>query len=454
MVVVLLMCWAGAILYWRMSDHEPTTAELLLVLLAFPTVLMTAGWSLYRSISRRSSMPVTEPSGKPAQQPAVPSSPVLAILASSLRLPHGATAEELAEAVAQSKANTDLDPDLLDNDGFPVMTARSDQAVDETLQEEIAEWFSSVGLATLRLSDEQWRAVILGTGVVRELAAHATSLLIRPDLKPPMLKLIPVLPAEWLVEHRSAVSKWFEHTALQCGWPAAYLSMASLPDGLEEASPAVFDRLAQEMASSSIRLATIVVICASNIGQETVDRWAARTMLFTASQPQGKVPGEGAAGMLLTKPDAATAELEGSTLLHIETLPKNDGQAAVPLEDVTTKLLNKAALTAKDIAMVVADTGTQNKRVLELMQFATASMPQLDGATDVVRIGAISGSCGNVPFVASLALAHHYASVAKGPVLAISNEGPDFACASLIRIPAPSISIAPQEVVEALNNSA
>lgn len=446
---VLLACWAGAIVYWRMSKVEPTSTELLMILLALPAVLVAASWFIYQLLSRSSPAPITAPSVQPAPANPASASPAMAILATSLRLPHGKTTDELAEAIAQGKTNADLDPDLLDSEGFPVMTARSEDALDESLREEIADWFSSTGLTTLRLSNEQWRASILGTGVVRELAAHAVSLLMRPGMAPPALKLIPVLPLDWQMDQGTAVAKWFEHVVLEFGWPAHRLSIGVLAAGSEEIGPATFDQLAHDISSASFPSAAMVIVCASNIGQETVDQWAAGTMLFTASQAQGRVPGEGAAGMLWTKADTRAEEMEGTTLLHLETLEKKESQAPIPLEDLAKKVLDNATLTTKDVAVLVADTGTQNKRVLELMQFATTSMPQLDGATEVVRIGAISGSCGSVPFLASLALAHHYACTKKRPALAICNEGPGHACAALVRAPAPSLSAAPANELDA-----
>ncbi|NML60761.1 hypothetical protein HHL21_06620 [Massilia sp. RP-1-19] len=35
--------------------------------------------------------------------------------------------------------------------------------------------------------------------------------------------------------------------------------------------------------------------------------------------------------------------------------------------------------------MLIADTGPRLKRVMELMEFASGAMPQLDGAADIVR---------------------------------------------------------------------
>ncbi|QNA98188.1 hypothetical protein [Massilia sp. Se16.2.3] len=77
----------------------------------------------------------------------------------ALRSPHGASAEELAAAIADGKARPDLDPELVDDDGFPVMSARSNDAVDEALQEEIGEWLTEQGMAQLRWSEAQWRAL-------------------------------------------------------------------------------------------------------------------------------------------------------------------------------------------------------------------------------------------------------------------------------------------------------
>src|SRR5690606_14260798 len=96
----------------------------------------------------------------------------LAIVATALRSPHGSSAEELACAIADNEARADLDKELVDDNGFPVMTARSDDAHDGALQDDIADWLSSQGLQ-VHLSEEQWRAITLASGVAAELASIA-----------------------------------------------------------------------------------------------------------------------------------------------------------------------------------------------------------------------------------------------------------------------------------------
>jgi hypothetical protein len=144
----------------------------------------------------------------------------LAILAASLRLPHGASPEELASAIAGNKARPDLDRELVDDDGFPVMTARSSEAVDEALQEEITEWLALNGMAELHFNDEQWRAVTLASAVVAELAAQAAGPMLYQVDPQTKLQLFPSLPTEWDSAHRRATNLWLKQTVARYGWPA------------------------------------------------------------------------------------------------------------------------------------------------------------------------------------------------------------------------------------------
>jgi len=65
----------------------------------------------------------------PALAPSTPAPASLAMLATALRMPHGASPEELLAMLARDKAQPDLDAQLIDDDGYPVMAARSDDAV-------------------------------------------------------------------------------------------------------------------------------------------------------------------------------------------------------------------------------------------------------------------------------------------------------------------------------------
>jgi hypothetical protein len=141
-------------------------------------------------MARAASIPAStsKPASSTPRADAAPSTPVLAMVATALRSPYGTSAEELASAIADNEARADLDKELVDDKGFPVMTARSDDAHDEALQDEIADWLSSQGLL-VHLSEEQWRALTLASGVAAELGSIAASDVLPCEENPPTLQL-------------------------------------------------------------------------------------------------------------------------------------------------------------------------------------------------------------------------------------------------------------------------
>jgi len=390
------------------------------------------GW-----FSRISGRLVRQPVAQAAAAPAVRREavqerrfPTLAILAGALRTPRGASVEALGAALAANKVDADLDRDLVDDDGLPVMSARCGLAIDEPVREEIADWLAAHATQEPRLTDEQWRALVLGTAVLRELAGHAAASLRLHDGAAPMLQLAPLLPDDWQREQRQAASMWWTQVLVQSGWPMAQIAVVT-PE-----SPAAFiARFALEATSSTTPVATILLACASHIGQETVDRWSANGTLFTSLHPRGRIPGEGAAGLLL----APGLDGAGRVQMNLEVEARDPALASqkrLPpgqLNTLAERLLHGAAVAPADIAMIVADTGPDTRQVLELMEFGSASAPHLDNASDIVRLGPACGACGAVPFVAALAVAAHAALEHAAPLLCVGNDNPGLRALALVR---------------------
>ena len=274
---VFFVCWAIAIAYWRATRSAPTAGELAVCLFAVPLALNGVAWLGARLVLPRVALPAVPAPAQaaaPAAAAAAPELAPLAILASALRSPHGASAEELAAAIASGKARADLDPELIDEDGFPIMAARSPDALDAALRTEIAAWLAQNGMAELRFGDAQWRALTMASAVAGDLALGAPAALASPDSPLPMLQLVPILPFDWDIDQRCAASLWLCHVVQRSGWPAECIATpAMLPaDAGQAASSVVFRRLAQDALEKTTPLAALVIACASHIGQETVDR--------------------------------------------------------------------------------------------------------------------------------------------------------------------------------------
>ncbi|WP_296942492.1 hypothetical protein [uncultured Massilia sp.] len=503
--VVVFLCWGAAIAYWRTTRSAPGTGELAIYLLGVPSLLALALLVAGRIVGdkprgRRSA-------ASPPVAPAAPAAPAdkamdeamneamneaaaarqpaatLAILATALRTAHGASAQALASSIAAGGARADLDPELVDDDGFPVMSVRSPAARDEALQDEIGAWLARNGMADPRFGVEQWRALVLGTAVLEELVGRAAQLLLAnadADADPeaaaapqprlaPLLRVAPLLPADWTAEHRDAARSWFEHAAGRCGWPAAHVALLAetVPAPAATAPAALFDRLARAAggadaaagavsvtdavddtgagAGADATLAVLVLACASRIGAATVERWCANGTLCTAAHPQGAIPGEGAAGLLLT--DVAQARACGAAFALLAPVPETRRAAcaddarrtqadalAAAARLALAALPPTRASAAPNVRCVVADTGHRSRRVRELMGCVAETLPRLDEVDDVVRVGEACGDCDAVPFVAALALASHCALDGAAAVLCLANEDPH-RCRSALVLP-------------------
>ncbi|RYE72518.1 MAG: hypothetical protein EOO81_03160 [Oxalobacteraceae bacterium] len=442
-ITTFIVCWTIVIGYWHITDHQPGTGDLVLSLLVLPLGVLAAFWGSHKAIAARAaSLPSTSKpaASTPRTETATPT-PVLALVGTALRSPHGTSVEELASAIEDNAARADLDKELVDDNGFPVMAARSDDAFDEALQDEIAEWLSSQGVQ-LRFSDEQWRALTLATGVASELASQAGDLL-PVEGQPPVLQLRLLLPHDWTVEVRRAVTMWLKHTVSLYGWPQASIAMPEAIDHDAATPIATLAQLTPPTSANGSPVVAIVIACASLIGQESVDQLAARGLLFTSSaQARGQIPGEGAAGLLLTDLGQAQASGAEFTLLGPVDERSRDSSSdearrvdSTMLVDMATQVGRASAIELSQIAMVVSDTAHRANRVLELMGLSAPTLPQVDAADDIVRIGLGSGSCGAVPYMTTLALARHYALERGAPILCISNEDPMLRSAALVRPP-------------------
>lgn len=440
-VAVFVACWGGAIVWWRASAHVPAAREWMLLLFGLPLTVLLAGFIGRQWIAQRSAaVPADAARATPAHPAGTAERPLrarhLAILATALRSPHGASAEELAAAIADNKARPDLDPELVDGDGFPVMCARCPDARDDALREDVTDWLTAHGNEDPHFSDEQWRALTLGTSVASELAGRAAIEWIVRDLAAPTLQVLALLPADWAAGQRDAAAAWLRHTAAQAGWQGEIVLAAS------DVDPAAgIAQLAGIVAAGDTSGVTLVVACASHVGDGTVARWALDQTLFTSTQPQGMMPGEGAAGLLLGGAALAVASDGGAVaLLAPLEQARDDSTADVRRRDgarvfkeLVERTLANADVDAADVAMIAADTGHRSRHVLELMEYASAAMRQLDGGADVVRVGAAGGYCGIVSFVTALALAPYYAAGRQAPVLCLANEMPGRRLAALVR---------------------
>lgn len=435
--------WGGAVWYWRANARMPSNAELLAGLVVLPLALLLAFW-LGRRLMAPATTAAPAPDAQAASASAAPASaplPALAILASALRTPHGSSADELLAALAAQRARANLDPELLDDAGYPVMSARADDAIDPTIADEIAAWLAASGTPDPDWSPRQARALALGTAVTAELALyaaghpHATA----PDgaPRPPVLRLLAQVTSDWSGPQCAAAAGWLAQVAAQAGWPAAQVQAIVAPGA--GAPGHSLEQLARQAGGDGhAPLLAMVLAFGSMVGHDGVEALAMDGALFGADNQQGLIPGEGAAGLLVA--DGAQAALFTAQAPTLQTAtatidpstPRGGRPDPAHLQGLAARLL-PAAEEAAGVKAVFADTGHRSAPLMELMAFTHAAMPQVDPGLDLKAVGGACGHCGDAAFLAALALAHRHAQDAGAPALCIANEHPLTRTAALVR---------------------
>ncbi|WP_288381543.1 hypothetical protein, partial [uncultured Massilia sp.] len=357
--------------------------------------------------------------------------------------PHGSSAQELAQAVAEGRARAGLDPELVDVEGFPVMSARAGLDAIAEIRAELDAWRSAAGLADPRFTHEQWRALALGAAAAGELLMQAAG---HPQLQAatdgahdaaaPLLQIHAALASGWSEEQRTVIAAWLGALAAQAGWPDKRVESSCLPVG----APALLARLADRAHHAGAPVFAIVLDFGSQIGDTAAQELAAQGALFAAANPQGLIPGEAAAGLLVADGMQAAGFGLPATALQLASAPRSAAEAgrkpdAARLRSLATTLLPDAD-DAAAVSALYADTGHRSAGLMELMKFARDALPHLDPGQDLHSLGAACGHCGHgdeAPFLAAIALAHQHVLDTAGAALCVGNEHPLQRHAALVR---------------------
>jgi hypothetical protein len=233
-------------------------------------------------------------------------------------------------------------------------------------------------------------------------------------------------------------TRWLEHCAAEAGWPKDRLLVrqpaAAAHASATQAPPAPATTLAALRAVSAqapvanAPAINLVLACGSDIDADAIEQLAVNGKLYGPRNPNGRMPAEGAAGILLQSPKDAGDELR-LLALHAK-------------EDATLRELAEEALAqanGEKPAYVAADTDHRAALMSDLMQCVEALVPGLDANTSLACVGAACGHTGAVGSLAAIALAHEQAMDSGSLALALANSDPTQRYALLVGpLPAPA----------------
>ena len=455
-LVIFVTVWVVTLWQWYRSQQpvnsEEVATQLILLPVGLTVVALMAWWGASR-LRHWLAKPVEVPPVSPlvrdatlapnAAAGAVPQAMPLGfacILAEALTLPEGDDPESAWAALRSGQLRPSLDPHLQDADGMPVFSSRMPglstqdwldahaEVTDSSLPESLlramalieaplhrllsalpaADGLEAPGLdASVPEAGESGATFLSGVGPSggRDLASRRRELA-------PAIDIQVWVPADWLDEHRSLFVDWLrQQSGVALDWARASGSLEPRWSVASIDSPeAGWDHLLPCLSElhAEMRPRMLLVLAAHSLVDEAcVAGMQARGELFTTQHQGGRVPGEGAAGMLLANASMAArcAQAQHPWLgmprgaLRQRSADRSGRPGADELTSAMQEALSPWAQGAPDQLgqdgwWCLSDADHRPARTSELFEAFQALQPDADAMQSVLRLGDAWGELG------------------------------------------------------------
>jgi hypothetical protein len=507
LLVITALVWLSTLWRWQSAQVNPDATQLLLHLVLLPVALTAALLAVVWSVKRLRSY-ATAPTAVAAPQagataatapsPAASARPVPhRVLAAAVQVRAGPVWKDAQSNIAEGSCKAGLDATMKDDDGIAIFTAPMDDiSTDEvaTSLEEMAtarkhelpaDWPGHTpepemlrALASLDTIvnqmigkvESQWPALSVPLPTTRPAAANAAML-------PPMVSVRIGIPARWPVPAQQLASAWLQHLFaphVDAGLKAAGQSraMASAarpavqvhvhPVESAEAYWLLMEQQLQQWQRERQPGLLWALVADSLIGEESVEQLTRARELFSGQRQQGRVPGEGGAGVLLasstwTTPADAAPPL---ALMHKASLVKRDKSAdaggritSQALMQALDDTLQGTGLDAKQIQHLTTDADHRASRTAEVYETLQERLSHLDASEHALRLGLGCGDIGIARLLACAALTATQVQESEAPALVLGAHAPFDRLAVLIT-PATAPATPPAETPEAAAQAA
>ena len=441
---VIVAVWLLVISYWRVSLHMPSTSDVLMYLVLAPVALLVfvfvakklggalLGASVAANADGHASSSIKLEQN--AQSNTAGYQSVLTIVSANAITRFGQTADDLVTAISSKKTSFELDAQLLDSHGYPMLSGRIADTEETEAFARVEQWTIADGVTAVIWTREDKRTLALVHALFIELSqsllmqALIAELMARPPGNNyaeewPLVSLIVTLPTRWGTQQKQSVITWFADTITQQGWPAEKIYIHPFGELSNVDSLTLIDRLSVQISQQQTSGFYIVLSGHSYVGDQTFSEMQAANMA-------GLIPGEAAAGMVLAAPPWA-AKLMAEPMAHVYRIAqyKRDKSADAARKvkpDTLIRAIKDALLAAEikpeQVVAVSADTDTRNNRIGELYQALYETVPDMELDADCFKMEASCGALGKVGGLLALVTAWQLAVKHNQPVLCVTNN--------------------------------
>ena len=471
LLVVTALVWLTTLWRWQSSNVDPSAGDLAINLGVLPllltAVLAASIWAILR-LRTYAGAPTVAPTSAATPAAAPPASAEaersthFKILASAVQVRAGSSWSSAQSSIATGECKPDLDAALKDDNGIAMFTAPMPDLSTDTTADAITELVAQLRQA----KPEAWAgyeapAEVLRALTLMEMAASSMqealdaqwpALSAPPPsarnkpaapIVPPSVAIRVAIPARWSAQSQQAAGAWlaqlfdpFIDAGLQAAGqsramahntrPAVQLHMHPV-DHAEAFWLLMDQQLMQWQRDKDAGLLWVLAADSLVSDNDTAAMGAARE-LFSGANQRGRVPGEGAAALLLasptwpTAPDAEPplAQLHRASLLRRDKSADASGRVSPQtLLQGATDALKASGWQPAQLEHITSDTDHRASRTGELFEALQELAPQIDTGEQALRLGLGCGDLGVARLLACVALTANQVHESQKPALVL-----------------------------------
>ena len=472
LLVITVLVWLATMWRWQSAQVDPSTTDLALNLAVLPLVLTAALVLTILAVKRLrtyAAAPVVVPVVAATPQSAEVStaekerSAQVRVLATAVQVRAGSSWNGAQSIIASGECKPELDKQIKGDDGVAVFTAPMPDLSTDTLSDAIAELIAPLAAAkpegwadyeapadmlrALTLMDRaamsmqetieaQWSVLSALPPSPRNKPAAAPTL-------PPSIAIRVAIPARWSAQTQQLATAWlgklfdpFIEAGLKAAGqsramahsvrPAVQLHVHPVPSA--ESFWVLMDQ--QLLQWQRDKEAGLLWVFAADSLVSDIEAAAMKSAqeLFSGDNQRGRVPGEGAAALLLASPawpspaeaQPPLAKLNRASLIKRDKSADANGRVSPQtLQQATTDALQASGWQPAQVQHLTTDADHRASRTGEVYETTQELLPHLDPGEQALRLGVGCGDLGIARLLACVALTASQVQESQKPALVL-----------------------------------
>ena len=450
-LLLIALIWAVVIYWWQATQRVVTGWDIALFLVALPCLAL-AGIALAKRRAGRSAPMSAQAAPAAAAAPSsAPPAPLprlmLPILNAWAVAGGAASVEQLAQALAERRMRPRPDPELSDEDGFPLLSARVD-GLDTTpaaqwlmraspLPGDTLEWraafLRSLALLDMLADQLEYGWAMLTDAMERHGAAYdenGATLRGAPARPAPaapfQLDVALIAPAAFSRRERQLALDYLSELLPLPAAANRNVELVAASDG--SAAFALLDSFRRRSQEGDSPQFLLLLACDSALCPSVLENWQSAARLFGTRCQNGLMAGEGAFAVLCANDAALSAlaappacYLAGAAFRMREDSADTHGKPShAALDDAVRETLRDAGVPSGAIGTVVCDADHRPDRILECCGAMTNHAPHLDAIRNRLAVNEACGHLGAASALGVLSAAVQRTLETQHPVLLCS----------------------------------